>query len=104
MSDKKVEVDKNEIPRNGNSNFFWLCAPSVAEELATAIFLAKCSKCGPRAGNRNIFWWGAPSLVEKLAETAILLGESASIVASMCTSGTTVPLWMKILFQWHFRV
>ena len=63
-------------------------ASSMAEELATAIF----------------FWQSAPSVVEKLAETARLLAESASIVASMGTSGTTVPLWMKMLFQWHFQV
>ena len=78
-------------------------ASSMAEELATAI-LAECSKCGRGAGNRILFWLSAPSLIEKLAETARLFAGSAPIVASMCTSGTTVPLWKKMLFQWHFQV
>ena len=65
---------------------------------------SKIFKCGRGAGNRNIFWRSAPSVVEKLAETARLLAGSASIVASMGTSGTTVPLWMKMLSIWHFQV
>ena len=74
----------------------------MAEELATAI-LAECSKCGRGAGNRNFFWAECSKFGREAGGDRKTFGGICN-VASMGTSGKTVPLWMKMLFQWHFQV